>query len=125
MKWPLCQTALLVGCVLLAAVPGCGGDSSPIKITGKIIRNGQPIQVAKGTYVTVIFTPEEKTGSTFPAKFKYDTGTYEVILPPGKYRVMKCVVQEKDQDPVSSSQKTYNTVHDLTSPKEVDIPVVQ
>jgi hypothetical protein len=125
MKWPLCLAAPLLAGLVLAVLPGCGSSSgNAIKITGKVLRNGQPLRVSKDTYVTVVFTPDEKTGTTCPARFIYDGGTYEVLLPPGKYRA-RCTIQEKNQQVVASSPEMTKIVHDLTSPKEVDLEVGQ
>lgn len=126
MKWPLRLAAPLLAYLMLAVLPGCGvvGGSSGVKISGKLVKNGQPLRVSKDTQVKVIFSPEDKTtGTTFPpAKFTYDTATYEILLPPGMYRV-RWTILDKDQQAVSSSPETAKIVHDLTSSKELDIDV--
>src|SRR5947209_5968182 len=90
--------------VLLAA--GCGdGGPKMIKVTGKFLKDGQPVTYDKAAYVTLIFKPivqmkgNNATGSvvatSYPAKVKPDLGTYEVTLPAGKYNVNLYIPPEK------------------------------
>src|SRR5205823_13550785 len=77
---------------------GCGGGApKKIKVSGKFLKDGQPVTYTKETYVTLIFTPvippqlgnvpSTIPATTYPAKVKAEAGTYEAEMPAGKYRV--------------------------------------
>src|SRR5438128_1999530 len=89
-----CQRRLVVWVLTLltaAIAPGCGPKI--VKITGKLVRDGQTLQVSPDTYVTIMFRPEAQGAErSYPAKFTHATGTYEVQLPAGKYNVSVSVL---------------------------------
>src|SRR6266542_6841217 len=81
--------------VLVLLVTGCGGPKT-VKISGKLLKNGSPMVVSESTYVTISFVPESKQGDgsdakSYSAKFDQKTGTYQVELPAGNYRVMQVI----------------------------------
>src|SRR4051794_37999145 len=78
-------TRALVG-LTFAAVLGCSGELKPVKITGRLVRNGLPIQISEQTLVTIIFTPAAG-GNDYNARLDRATGVYGVKVPPGTYRV--------------------------------------
>ncbi len=115
----LAATTLLV-CVMTFAF-GCD-SSSKTKVSGKLLMNGKPLSVSKQTIVTLSFAADvdAKGVQTTPAKFIRETGTYEVEVPPGKYRV-SCLLRdtEKNQKIPTGPAKVY----DLSSANVVDIDV--
>jgi deoxyinosine 3'endonuclease (endonuclease V) len=119
-----CEFRLAVATVVLVlvAVPGCGVAKT--KVTGKLMKNGQPLKVSKDTYVTLTFAPDiENPGQTYPAKFNQETGGYEIELPAGKYRA-RYVIMEKGQPAVSAPPEATKEVHDLTRSKELNIEII-
>lgn len=115
--------------VAALACTGCG--DKVVKVTGKLLKNGQPMVVSEDTYVTLSFVPEGKEAaegkaSSHSAKFDPKTGTYTVALPPGKYRTMLVVALPPKKDgklnaprPPVKSDKVY----DLTKDQPLDIEV--
>jgi hypothetical protein len=128
MRWRFRLIGLAAGCLaVLLATTGCG--TSKVKVTGKLVKDGQPFKPDKNTLVTLTFAPEgEAADQTHPAKFNYDSSTYEVDLPPGRYKA-NCVIQLPDNTSgkappkVISSPQLRDKVHDLTSNKELDLEV--
>lgn len=112
----------VVWLMVLAALPGC--EVAKVKVTGKLMKNGQPLKVRQDTLVTLIFSPDtEKNEQTYPAKFNQETGGYEIELPAGKYRA-RYVIVEKGQPPVSAPPEATKEVHDLTHTKELNIEII-
>src|SRR5262245_56734418 len=79
-------------------VSGCGaGAPKKIKVTGKFLKDGQPVTYTKDTYVTLIFTPvipqlpgnkpSTIKATSYPATVQPELGTYAAEMPAGKYRV--------------------------------------
>jgi hypothetical protein len=121
MNRPLRLTAATLLVCVMAYVLGCDG-SSKTKVSGKLLMNGKPLSVSKQTIVTLTFAPDVETKGvqTTPAKYARETGTYEVELTPGKYRV-SCLLRdtEKNQKIPTGPTKVY----DLSSANVVDIDV--
>jgi hypothetical protein len=103
----------------LAALPGC--EAPKVKITGKVLKGGQPFVVAKETMVTLTFAPEVE-GQTYQGRFKHETGTYEAQFPPGKYRVLY-LITSPDRSIVSSPASAKEKLHELTKSQEFDIDI--
>jgi hypothetical protein len=122
MKWEFrVAVATMVWLLVLATVPGCGVDK--VKVTGKLMKNGQPLKVSQDTYVTLTFSPDiENNDQTYPAKFNHETGGYEIELPAGKYRT-RCLIVEKGQPPFTAPPEVTKAVHDLTGSKELNIEI--
>lgn len=82
-------TAVLTTVVLLS---GCAGGT--VRPSGKILRNGQPVQLSDKGVIVLNFLPEsgDKLGVTYAADTKPD-GTFTITgperkgIPPGKYKV--------------------------------------
>ena len=98
---------------------GCGGVKK-VKVHGPVTRNGQPLKVPKTTLVTITFAPvDQSTGQTFPAKFDYDQGTYEVTVPAGDYRASVLVAPPKEA--VISSPMSASKTYELQKDEEVTL----
>jgi hypothetical protein len=111
----------LVWLMVLAALPGC--QVAKVKVTGKLMKKGQPLKVSQDTLVTLTFAPDiENSGQTYPAKFNQETGGYEIELPAGKYRA-RCLIVEKGQPPFTAPPEVTKEVHDLTGSKELNIEI--
>src|SRR5262245_60434819 len=92
-----CIRWTFLGLGLLAfAIAGC--SPSQVKISGKILKDGQPMIVSENTYVTLSFVPEltnkddESKQSSYSAKFDHKSGSYTVELPAGKYKTTLIIV---------------------------------
>jgi hypothetical protein len=120
LKFPLAGAALL-GLAMLA-LSGCG--QSKVKVTGKVLKNGQPLGVPTDTLVTVNFSPEDTTkGQNYPASYQYDSSTFQVELPPGKYHV-SCSVVDKNKERLSISPEQAKKSFEFTKPEEqLDIEI--
>ena len=113
---------LLVFWLALTILPGCG--ESKAKITGKLLKNGQPLVVKNDTLVTLTFFPDtENPGQTYPAKFFHETGGYELEIPTGKYRVSYVIV-EKDKAPVMAPAEVKKKSYELSKNQELDIEIM-
>src|SRR5262245_51253085 len=116
--------------VLTLALPGC--TPKTVKITGKLVRNGQVEMFAEDVYVTLQFIPlnPQAGRKSYAATLNRPQGSYEVVLPAGKYRV-SLFVPPKDFDmskpeftppPVGAAENgpeyefTKDTVQDITIP---------
>lgn len=118
---------LLVGALgvllIFSVLPGCG--VSKVKIHGKLTKNGQPFNVSEETLVTLMFIAdidEQNQTQTYPARFKQETGTYEIEVPPGKYQTTYVIV-EKNQAPLTAPLEMRKKTHDLTRNQELDIEI--
>jgi hypothetical protein len=82
---------------LLLAVPGC--TPKVVKVTGKLVRNGQVAIFPDDAYVTLQFIPVDQQAGrrSYSATLNRPQGTYEVSLPTGKYRI-SLFVPPKDYD---------------------------
>jgi hypothetical protein len=125
-----CSRRISLGVALLAfAITGCG--PSKVKISGKLLKSGQPMVVSEDTYVTLSFIPENKsaeTGATsYSAKFDQKSGSYTVELPSGKYRTLLVIAlpgQNKSKGKVNVGPSVKSEqVHELTKSKQLDIEV--
>src|SRR5262249_50702396 len=121
---PICLAGLLL------ALPGC--KPKMVKVSGKLVRNGQVVTFAEEDYVTLQFIPvdQEEGRKSYPATLNRPQGTYELELPAGKYRVSLFVPPKNfDQTkgefippPVGSGQSgpefefKKDTVQDITVP---------
>jgi hypothetical protein len=117
----LVATACLVLAVLLG---GCGGPKK-VKVSGTVIRGGEPFKVSPKTYVTITFAPADQiSGSTYPARFNQEQGSYQVVVPPGKYRVALIAVPPdggaRIRSPIDAS-KTYEILKD----QKIDLEIGQ
>lgn len=122
MPWHLRLAAYaLTGLILMAALPGCG--EAKVKITGKLLKDGQPYTVAPDTLVTLVFAPDmENAPQTYPAKFNQETGGYEVEMPPGKYRA-RYIIVEIDQAPLTAPPEVTEKSYDLSRTQQLDIEI--
>jgi len=59
------RVAILVWLIGLAALAGCGGDKK-VKITGKLMKNGQPLIVSRESQVTLGFIPDSEDANHPP-----------------------------------------------------------
>jgi hypothetical protein len=122
--------SLFSAIVLTIGCAGCDGKS-PIVVTGKLLKNGQPMVVSEDTYVTLSFVLETSGGNpnearSHSAKFDQKTGTYRVELPPGNYRTMLAIALPGSKNgklnmpgPPLKSEKVY----ELNKAQELDIEV--
>jgi len=68
------------------------------------------------------FAPEgEAATQTYPAAFNYEAGSYEVELPPGKYRAI-CMIMQPD-GALQSTDEARKKVYDLTVAKQQDVEI--
>jgi hypothetical protein len=115
----------ICGCliVMMIGVGGCGGPAKA-KITGKLTKAGQPLQVSDKTQVTLVFAPDvEKPDHTYPAWFKPADGTFEVEVPPGKYRA-NLVIFDHDNKTMAVIPPEFRTkIYDLTTHKTLEIDI--
>jgi hypothetical protein len=77
--------------VLGVFLSGCGGGVRKVKITGKVLNNGQPLKITEGKgEVRITLLPVVEPGQpydTFRGKAGTD-GSFEIPdVPAGKYRV--------------------------------------
>src|SRR5262245_46498652 len=56
---------VLTALAVIGLVTGCPG-ARKVKITGKITKDGKPLNVPKDQQVTLTFAPEAETGQTYP-----------------------------------------------------------
>jgi len=84
----LCCATL--GVVLLHVAGGCSSGPAKVDITGKIVKDGQPLKVSKNGQVQIWFKSESKDPLTAMAKRAVadDNGDFELKgIPAGKYRI--------------------------------------
>jgi len=122
--------AIFLGLAVSALlIVGCG--SPAVTVSGKLLKNGQPMTVSADTYVTLSFipdpTPSDDKAKSYNANFDQKTGSYTVELPPGKYRTKLIIVPPKDPSnkrpsgpgrPIDSKE-----AYDLNKSRELDIEV--
>ena len=102
---------------------GCGGPSK-VKISGKLTKKGQPFTTGEKTLVTLVFSAEaEGTKQTYPANVKRDEGTFQLEVPPGKYRANLIIVDYEKNAPPLIPQSVKQTIYDLSEGKEIEIDV--
>jgi hypothetical protein len=103
--------AAVGACFALAALVGCGGDSTKASLKGKVTHNGAPV-----TGGTITLHPA--SGAPFPITIKPD-GSFEVgDAPVGP---MKVTVET---DSVSTAAPGYNMPPGMTPPKDTKMPKV-
>jgi hypothetical protein len=79
--------------VLLAGACGCSTGPSRLVVKGKLTNGGKTILPERRGGLTVVFTPEPGTGTTYPAGYSAADDSYDVIgpdrrgIPAGKYKV--------------------------------------
>lgn len=103
-----------------------------VKISGKILKDGQPMVVSEDTYVTLSFAPElsdqgdDSKRSSYSAKFDQKSGTYTVELPAGKYRttlIMAPPPKNKGEPSKPLPPIKSDKVYDLGKSQTLDIEV--
>jgi hypothetical protein len=96
-----CRFLFAIVCLLAGAVvlPGCGGGGSKTepeyKVTGKVLRGGNPLPLdpvmakAKAAMVTVKFIRVDGGGGAdfSNTAFADESGSFSTTIPKGKYRV--------------------------------------
>jgi len=68
---------------------GCGGQSSELEVSGKLLHNGQPLEMSADGAVIMIFY-ELRNGQLGERSYVAsvdNAGAYQVLLEPGQYRV--------------------------------------
>ncbi len=122
--WPL---AVLAAVTL---VSGCG-SSDAVRVTGKVIKDGQPYPVAAGQWLQLfpVEADSEKTG-IYLANLDKD-GFFEFPgkegngVPPGKYKLTAKLVtyKNRDKDLLNSTFNELNTqvVRDVTGPTSITL----
>ena len=80
------RSLVFLACLILI-VPGC--TPKTVKVTGKLVKNGQVQTFAEDLYVTLQFVPLDPQAGrkSYSATLNRPQGTYDVQLPAGKYRV--------------------------------------
>lgn len=114
---------------------GCGG-AGEVNVSGRILKDGQPLIVVKEAYVTLSFVPgagsdgkEPDQGklTSYPAKFDYATGSYSVRMPAGNYKTMFVFAPPPDpRNPGklnASKPIVSEKTHELKSDKTLDIDI--
>jgi hypothetical protein len=124
MKRHMRRAAILAWLMVIAALPGCGAKK--VKITGKLMKNGQPLMVSRDTSVMNVFIPDTDTGTVNPqtllARFQRATEAYEIELLAGAYRI-NYIITEKGQQPGHAPPEQKAKSYDLTKNQEVDIEI--
>jgi hypothetical protein len=81
--------------VLAITVVGCG-SSKTIKVTGRLVKNGQPYIITEKEGLRIFFAPEgmpEGKYDSYSAEYDRSDGTFHVTgkdgegMPPGNYRI--------------------------------------
>ncbi len=116
-------------CLLLALMlPGC--QRAKHRVLGKVTREGQPLEwkteASKELSLLVLFVPfdRERDQNIYRADTDFQTGTYAVTVPAGKYRIS---VQQMDPDPrydllgFTYSIKESPIIREVTGPGEMNI----
>lgn len=115
----------LAGALLLSssvvALSGCGGGK--VKASGKVVQNGQPIQMSDKGVMQLAFIEEKDTEGARPhgTTWKPD-GTFVITgvegkgVPPGKYRVSLSII-----DPYPGEDKFGGKFQGPKSPLVVDV----
>src|SRR5262249_158864 len=116
---------------------GCGGGApKKIKVTGKFLKDGQPVTYTKDTYVTLIFTPvipkpvgniqSTVPATTYPAKVTAESGTYTAQMPAGRSRV-NLFILAPGLAPGSVKPPTQGgetgEIYELNDSRTLDLPV--
>jgi hypothetical protein len=108
MKLPGTLALWLAAATLAAILAGCEGGKTTVSVTGRLLQDGQPLQVSSeglppGTQpIRIVFHPVLAEGQPGGEAFacKVDTGTGEFTvpgpagrgIPPGKYRISVSVL---------------------------------
>jgi len=127
MRRDLRRVCLLLACVAVAAASGCSKVKT-VTITGRLTKDGKPLQAPKDAYVTLTFLPDpgEDAPRSYPAKLDREAWTYKVDLPAGRYRANIYVPDPKKKSPPPlKSQGDPKYLFDFNESKEVDIEVPQ
>lgn len=120
----ICKAGACLCCLLLLfGLGGCGPTKAKIK--GKLTKAGQPLQVNDKTQVTLTFAPEiaDAKQTTYPATFKPADGTFEVVVPAGKYKANLVIFDHARNVMVPVSPEFRKTVYDLAEDKVIDIDI--
>ncbi len=126
----------LVACLALSAFTGGCGERT-ITIKGQLLHKGQPLDLtalprgvkeAPAFPATVIFRPatdsRERKGKRYRATVDMATSTYEVQLPPGKYRASVFVPGLSACTPgPPDTQDAPGKVYDLSADQSLNLPV--
>lgn len=107
--------ALSLAIVLWACLStGCSGKKTAT-VKGTLLQAGQPLKATKKTLVTISFSPvDTSVGQSYPAKFKWDEGTYTITLPAGQYTAGVTMVPEGKPLVSAPAGKAYDITQDMT-----------
>lgn len=115
---------ICVVCACGLAVLAGGCSPSKVKITGQLTKNGKPLKVSEKTQVTVSFAGEDESKKSLHlAKLNPADSSFEVEMPPGKYRASVVIFDHEKSLAVPIPQSVQKEVHDFTSPKQVTIEI--
>jgi len=78
---------LVAASLALLLALGCGGDSKPVRVTGKLVLPDK-VKVAETDSINIVFAPEgEAKGTGGSATVNPKDLTFSGEVPPGKYKV--------------------------------------
>ncbi|HEX3149882.1 MAG TPA: hypothetical protein VHR66_17530 [Gemmataceae bacterium] len=125
------QLSTLGFAALMLIFAGCDSSKPSVKVSGKVMKNGQPMIVGEDTYVTISFVLETSGANpndakSFSAKFDQKTGTYSVEVAPGNYRTTVVIAKPGSKDgKLSKPMGPYKSdkVYELTKGQDLDIEV--
>jgi hypothetical protein len=108
---------LLFGALCLELGTGCKSGPAKVNITGKVVKNGEPLKVSDKGEIRVKFysqNMEEETSRIRPAIYNASDGTFQVKdIPVGKYRI---TVEQIDPMPSNKNDKLQHAFDNKNSP---------
>jgi hypothetical protein len=115
---------LLAGLVLCLALPGCGRK---VKVRGKLTHGATALKGQERQPLVVTFVPYQEgdkgPDKTYTAQVDQGAGTYEVDVPPGKYRiaVSRFTADLSDQFKGAFSEGKSPIIRDVKGDETIDL----
>ena len=97
----------------LTVLGGCGGPR-PVKVTGKVTLNGEPVEGARVQFVPVLDTGKQANGSTGrDGQFELTTVENNDGAIPGDYKVVITYTTPVETGPGESTEKVMKQAMDM------------